>query len=266
MSRFLLAASLVAALAVAACGAAAESSLTGAFGERRWVPRPEPSVSPPAPTPRPDASAPPPASPEPPAEHPEDFTVAERYLLDGVLRGVTDCAPAGGSDEMPGSAIAGIECASPDSAVFRIGFYLFENDADMLDAYLPSMKARGRGLDSGGCCDGEGEGAYTPGEGILPHRDGCFINDEGIANYRATLPGFHVSIGIYGRSGDTRALAGLRLVRQPGHARQPDAVGPTQLTPDGPARIRSIVPTPNLDDPRHPPWVVPFQRPAGPDH
>jgi hypothetical protein len=206
MSRFLLAASLLAALAVAACGAAPIDPSPASSGSPAG-PSAAPSVAPPVSTPQPSVT-PPAASPRPPlAEHPEDFTVAERYLLDGVRRGVTECAPAGGSDEMPGAAIAGIECASPDSAVFRIGFYLFENDADMLDAYLRRMKAEGVTLDTGGCDHGEGEGAYTPGEGILPHRDGCFVNDEGIANYAATLPGFHVSIGIYDRSGDTRALA-----------------------------------------------------------
>lgn len=207
MSRFMLAASMVAALLVAACGSApivaAPTPSANPGG-----PSAGPSLAPPpSPSPVPSVT-PPPASPEPPlAEHPEDFTAAERYLLDGVRRGATDCEPAGGSDEMPRDAIAGIECASPDSAVFRIGFYLFETDADMLDAYVRRMEAEGVALDSGGCFEGEGEGAYTPGEGFLPHRDGCFVNDEGIANYAATLPGSHVSIGIYGRSGDTRALA-----------------------------------------------------------
>ena len=41
----------------------------------------------------------------------------------------------------------------------------------------------------------------------MPYRVGCFINDEGYANYRATLPGSHVYIGILGRSSDSQALA-----------------------------------------------------------
>lgn len=206
MSRFLLAASLVAAILVAACGAAPIAPSPSPSGAPSG-PSARPSVTPPSPTPAPSVT-PPEASPTPPlAEAPEDFTAEERYLLDGVLRGASDCSPAGGSDEMPRDAIAGIECASPDSAVFRIGFYLFENDADMLDAYFFRMNAEGVATNSGSCFDGEGEAAYTPGDGIVPHRDGCFVNDEGIANYLATLPGVHVSIGIYGRSGDTRALS-----------------------------------------------------------
>ena len=89
----------------------------------------------------------------------------------------------------------------------RIGFYLFGNDADMLDAYFLRMNAEGVARDSGPCNEGEGEGAYTPpGKARSPSRTGCFINDEGFANYRATLPGVHVYIGILGRWGDTRAL------------------------------------------------------------
>jgi len=210
MSRFVLAASLVAAIALAACGAAAaEPSPTPSaspVGPSSPNVSPPPSVTPPSVTPPPIVT-PRPATPEPPpAEAPEDFTVAERYLLDGVLRGATDCSPAGGSDELPRDAIAGIECASDDSDVFQIGFYLFENDAEMLDAYFMRMNAEGVAKDSGNCRDGEHEGAYTPGEGVIPARHGCFINDDGAANDRATLPGVHVYIGIYGTGDNMIAL------------------------------------------------------------
>jgi hypothetical protein len=164
------------------------------------TPRPsqEPSVSP-------EPSAP--ASPQPTAP---TFSDAERYLLDGVLRGATDCEPV--RSDLPTGAVAGIECDSPETAVARIGFYLFENDAAMLDAYLARMTAEGVTVDSGGCVDGESEGAYTPGEGTVPYRDGCFINDAGFANYRATLPGAHLYIGILGRTADTGALQSFAWV------------------------------------------------------
>ncbi len=48
---------------------------------------------------------------------------------------------------------------------------------------------------------------YTPGEGVVPARDGCFINDQGYANYRATLPWSLVYIGILGTSDDMAALS-----------------------------------------------------------
>ena len=213
MSRSVLAASLVAMLVLAGCGAApsAPSPLPSASPAAPSAPPSvappsvaPPSVAPPSVAPSP---TPPDATPKPPAaEAPPDFTAAERYLLDRVLRGATDCEPAGGSDDLPRDAIAGIECHSDDRAVARIGFYLFANDADMLDAYFFRMNAEGVARDSGTCYEGEGEGAYTPGEGEIASRNGCFINDEGFANYRATLPGVHVYIGILGRSGDTRAV------------------------------------------------------------
>jgi hypothetical protein len=68
------------------------------------------------------------------------------------------------------------------------------------------MDAEGVERDHGGCIDGEGEGAYVPYEGQSPDRDGCFVNAEGYANYRATISGNHVYIGILGRSADMRAL------------------------------------------------------------
>jgi hypothetical protein len=208
MPRFVLAASLIAVVALAACGAApvpptASPSDSPASPSAPPSLAPSPSVTPPpiaqppAPTPR--------ATPKP-TPAPPDFTAAEQYLLDGVRRGAKDCHPAGGSDDLPRDAIAGIECNSTDPAVARIGFYLFANDDDMLNAYLFRMRAEGVEMDSGSCFDGEGESAYIPGEGVIPQRNGCFINEEGYANYRATLPGEHVYIGILGTSKDTLAL------------------------------------------------------------
>ena len=115
-------------------------------------------------------------------------------------------SPRAAATTCPRDAIAGIECDSDEPAVARIGFYLFGNDTDMLDAYFFRMNAEGVTRDSGTCYEGEGEGAYTPGEEDIPSRIGCFINGDGFANLRATLPGAHVYIGVLGRSGDTRAL------------------------------------------------------------
>jgi hypothetical protein len=199
MSRLILAASLVAALAVAACGATrlepSRSPLASPPGS--------PAIATPLPTatPRPSPTSQP-ASPGSLG----DFTAAERYLFDGILRGTTTCQPAGGSDDLPRDAIAGIDCASDDAGVARLGFYLFEDDAEMLDAYVARMKAEGVALDSGSCRDGEREGAYTPGDGFLPDRHGCFVDDEGKANYSATLPTSHVLIGIRGATGATGYL------------------------------------------------------------
>ena len=144
-----------------------------------------------------------PATPRPTAP---GFSAAEQDLLDGVQRGTTNCEPAGGSDDLPRDALAGIECDSTDPAVARVGFYLFANDEAMLAAYLARMEAEGIELDSGSCFDGEKEHAYIPGEGLILERAGCFLNDEGLANYRYTVPGDHVYVGLLGTSSDMLAL------------------------------------------------------------
>jgi hypothetical protein len=165
---------------------------------------PSPSAQPSVPSSTPSPTDTPPAAA--PTEGLGDFTAAERYLLDGILRGATDCEPAAGSDDRPRQALAGIECNSPDPSVARIGFYLFGDDQDMLAAYLLQMKAVGIGLESGSCTEDGGDHSYAPGVDMIIERVGCFLDEEGRANYRALLPGVHVSIGIRGRSDDMRAL------------------------------------------------------------
>ena len=206
MLRFLAAATLAAAFIVSACGAETPPSPSPSAPVD---PTPAPSVSaPPSPTAEPSAepSAGPTETPsDAPSEQPIGVTADEQYLIDGVLRDVEDCQPV--RVDLPSGAIAGIECTSDDPAVAEIGFYLFEDDAATVAAYLARMAAEGIALESGGCADGEGEGSYVPYEGQSPWRNGCFINDEGYANYRATLPGAHVYFGILGRSDDMAALA-----------------------------------------------------------
>jgi len=222
MSRLVLVASLVAAVALAACAnaivepsrsPAATPAIPSVPPSAARPTAPPPSATPPpaatplpatpAPTARPPVATPRPATLAPPSH---SFTAAEKYLLAGVRRGATNCKPASGREDLPARALAGIECASPDRAVARVGFYVFPSDEAMLDAYLARMAAEGVELDSGSCHEGESEHAYTPGEGLLLDRAGCFINSAGFANYRATLAGPHVYIGILGRSDNMQAL------------------------------------------------------------
>jgi hypothetical protein len=217
MSRFslVMAASLVALVALAACSASpiTQPASPSAAPVVVVIPSPSPtitpppSVTPPPATPAP-TKAPVIATPRPPTPRPTQpgLTAAEQNLLDGVQRGTKNCQSAGDSDELPGNALAGIECDSTDPAVARVGFYIFANDDDMIDAYLTRMRAEGIELDSGSCNDGEAEGAYLPDEGFALDRAGCFVNDEGFANYRYTSTGKHVYIGILGRSADMLAL------------------------------------------------------------
>jgi hypothetical protein len=133
------------------------------------------------------------------------LTDAEQRFLAGVQRGMKDCLPVRGSD-LPDDAVLGIECGSTEAAIAQMGFYQFTNDENMLDAYLFRMNAEGIELDSGSCYDGEAEHAYVPGEGLILERAGCFLNDEGFANYRYTVPGKHVYVGLLGNSADMLAL------------------------------------------------------------
>jgi hypothetical protein len=122
------------------------------------------------------------------------------------MRGESDCSPVRG-DALPGAAIAGIDCDLVASPAARMGFYLFKNDDDLLDVYMARVSVENLIVDSGACVPGEGEGAYIPaGEEFSPDRHACYVNDQGFGNYRATLPGVHVYMGLLGRTKDMRSL------------------------------------------------------------
>jgi hypothetical protein len=209
MSRFRIAPALalLGVLTLAACSAGAGAPASPSTPP---VPTVAPSLAPP------DAS-PPPATPAPtrvpevtplpatPTPAPRAFTEEEKNFLAGVQRGTKDCRPVDG-DDLPENAVLGIECDGTDPAVDRVGFYQFENDQDMIDAYKARMEAEGVALDSGTCQEGESEHAYFPGEEEILARAGCFVNDEGFANYRYTIAGDHVYVGILGNSADMTAL------------------------------------------------------------
>ena len=219
MSKLIFSASLLAVLAIAACSPAAGSpSASPSVPPGPSVP---PIAAPPTSDPSDAPSTPEPADPTPtdqparPAPDPTDppekpdpaiveFTEEEIYLADGILRGVMDCEPV--RDKLPKDAVAGIECLGKDWFVARVGYYLFENDEDMLEHYFARMQAEGVTLNEGSCFDGEGEGAYIPGDEEVASRQGCFITAEGVANYRLTLPEAHVYIGIVGHNIDTIEL------------------------------------------------------------
>jgi hypothetical protein len=159
-----------------------------------------PAPATPAPTARPTAHPSPASTPVP-------FTREEAYLLAGVRRDVVDCEPV--RSALPQRATAGIECGADTRVVARVGFYLFDDESDLLAAYFARMKAEGVQIERGGICsEGESEHGYISTDGrpeSVPNRGGCFINDAGFANYRATLPD-RVYIGILGRDADMAAL------------------------------------------------------------
>jgi hypothetical protein len=206
MPKLVLSASLLAALVLAACGASASAPSQPAVSAPPVSPAPslpadpaspEPSVAPtPAPTARPTAQ---------PTQ--VAFSRAERYLIDGIMRGEGDCSPVRSGD-LPGLAIAGIDCDLIGSPVARAGYYLFKNDDDLLDAYMARVSVEGLIIDSGACAPGEGESAYIPyaENETAPDRHACYVNDQGYGNYRATLPGVHVYIGLLGLTKNMQAL------------------------------------------------------------
>jgi hypothetical protein len=217
VSKLVFAASLMAALVLAACGAptpAPSQPSVSAPPSSPVQPAPDsPAPSTPADPATPVPTDPPVATPAPtvkPTTKPTTkptFTRAERYLVDGIMRGEGECHPVRGN-ALPGLAIAGIDCDLVGSPVARAGYYLFKNDEDMLDAYMARVTVENLVVDSGACAPGEGEGAYIPygDDEFAPDRHACYVNDQGYGNYRATLSGTHVYVGLLGRSSSMRAL------------------------------------------------------------
>jgi hypothetical protein len=213
MAKLVLAASLLAALILTACGAPAPAPSQPAVVPSAPPASPAPSVSADPTTPQPSGqpavtpapTARPTTQPTPRPTEPS-FSRAEQYLIDGIMRGEGDCSPV--RSGLPDRAVAGIDCDLIGSPVARVGYYLFKNEGDMLDVYIARMRAEGITLESGGCWEAEGEASYIPwgDDGISPYRVGCFVNDEGYANFRATLPGSHVYVGLLGRTANMEAL------------------------------------------------------------
>jgi hypothetical protein len=145
----------------------------------------------------------------------------EGYLIAGVrTAAAVDCAPR--HSDLPARAIAGIECVPDDGIAERVGVYRFATADDLLATYSERMAEAGVPLGSGGCFSGPGETNYVPGPTDLtvPYREGCFINEFGFANYRATYPDERVYVGILGSASGTAALqrwAWLGNQDQPGN-------------------------------------------------
>jgi hypothetical protein len=83
----------------------------------------------------------------------------------------------------------------------------------MFDHDVARMESEGVTLDQGSCFDGVGDGQYIPGDDEVLSRHGCFITDEGVANYRLLLPGAHVYVGIVGHNIDPIELEDFEFLR-----------------------------------------------------
>jgi hypothetical protein len=180
-----------------------------------------PSPRSPAPSPGDSSNAPEPNTPSPspeftaspqPTESPTSsatvLSADERFLLAGIRKDAkVNCLPR--RADLPLRATAGVECSLRTAGIERAGFYLFPSSKSLLATYLERMAAEGVKLNTGTCYEGESESNYIPGDNdaeIIPERHGCFVNQYGVANYRATIPGGPVYVGLLGTSGNIRAL------------------------------------------------------------
>ena len=110
-----------------------------------------------------------------------------------------------------------MECVVGSALVDRVGVYGFETPEGAALTYLQRVTAEGVTLGAGNCLEGTpGDAAWTPGDGEdfgvefdgerwAPDRAGCFVNDEGFANFRATCGGIY--IGVLGNTEDLAALS-----------------------------------------------------------
>ena len=141
--------------------------------------------------------------------------------------------------DLPPGATAGVECRIGNAIVDRVGVYGFitgdeveDGDQTFLDraalAYLDRMKEEGVLRAAGDCTAGtpqdvswmgpeaDAEGSDTEiqvdygGRAYNVFRYGCFVNDQGVSNFRATC-GEGTYVGVLGRTPRLDALSAWAL-------------------------------------------------------
>jgi hypothetical protein len=170
-----------------------------------------------------------------------ELTEQEQELVSELREDVrVDCRPR--RTDLPDGALLGVECFPTDDLVARVGIYGFASTRDAALAYLDRMSRAGVAPNSGRCLEGiPGEGAWTAGDGegsvddvdaivvrgqtLVSHRSGCFHDENGTANYRATCWA-PVYVGVLGATRDLAALEDWAW-------RYPDDVEPSTPGPPG---------------------------------
>jgi hypothetical protein len=149
----------------------------------------------PGPTTSPTASASavgfPPTEPSGSAEEPArvsdvfDWKSGEIFLLAGVADDARPtCRPA---DELPEGSLEGIRCF-PDG-VKAVGFYIILEPEWLDEAYHTRLARYGITPKSGGTCvDGVPGDIVDSVSGESKARIGCYVDEDGLANGRFTLP------------------------------------------------------------------------------
>jgi hypothetical protein len=190
-------------------------------------------------------SAPPEVTPAPsstagPATPVPSMTTDETALV-AHLRAdaATSCAPRRAN--LPEGAQVGVECQPADPLVARVGIYWFASRNEAAHAYMTRMASYQVDANEGDCNRGvPGDVAWTPGDGegnisdpgvfnwqnsvLSPNREGCFLDENGTANVRATCDQAYV--GVLGRGTDLKALHDWIWVYPDGYeVGTPDAPG-----------------------------------------
>lgn len=225
---------LMVAVILAACGTAHASPLPSASepgettGADAGTPSaPAESARPEPPEPSVTAQATDPASRPDPTVRASAMTAYERELM-GFLRedARIGCAPR--RSDLPSGATAAVECRVGSALVNRVAVYGFITGNDVEDAdqasldraafaYLDRMDRQGVLGASGDCvagtpqdvswmgpeADRDGSNAFIQveyaGRPYSVDRYGCFVNEQGVANFRATC-GEGAYIGVLGRT------------------------------------------------------------------
>jgi hypothetical protein len=149
--------------------------------------------------------APPTAAPTPIPMTPDELALVRALRVNAQVR--CEARRTG----LPDGAVAGVECRVNDGVVARVGAYRFADPEVELAHYLARLEQYGVEPNSGSCWDGTpGDTAWMPGDYEWPHyglvdaRDGCFLDENGIANVRVLCGGMYV--GVLGTNDDLRAL------------------------------------------------------------
>ena len=146
----------------------------------------------------------------------------EEESLIGALRidSAVSCVPR--RADLPDGALYAIECRPDDSLVERVGVYWFPGINDAAHWYMTRMAAAGVDVSAGDCNqDVPGDSAWTPGDNegsiddpgvfnwensvLSPNRIGCFLDENGTANVRATCA--NVYVGVLGTGTDLSAIS-----------------------------------------------------------
>jgi len=179
-----------------------------------------PASEAPAPSSDPTTAPQSPAVPTSPTDTPSPMTSDEEALIASLrLDAGVNCVPR--RNDLPAGALFGIECRPDDSLVGRVGLYWFPSANEAAHAYMTRLASYDVDVNAGDCTrDIPGDAPWTPGDhegsvddpGVFnwensvlsPNRSGCFLDENGIANVRATCGNAY--IGVLGTGTDLSEL------------------------------------------------------------